>query len=92
MKFIDYYKVLGIERIASSEDIKRAYYKLARKYHPDNSSDLPNSLDKFLLIKQAYQVLSNLDSRIKYKMELENYELIKEQAKLEHKKRKNNEK
>lgn len=81
MKPIDYYKLLGIKSTASSEEIKRAYYKLARKYHPDQSDNDDSTLDKFLLIKQAYQILGDINSRIKYKIELENYEMIKNQDK-----------
>ncbi|MBX3044978.1 MAG: DnaJ domain-containing protein [Candidatus Kapabacteria bacterium] len=88
MKVIDYYKVLGIPRTASADDVKRAYYKLARKYHPDHTENDSKSLDKFLLIREAYFNLADIDNRIKYKFELENYELIQQQAKIELSKRK----
>jgi curved DNA-binding protein len=81
MKPIDYYKVLGIKRTASSDDIKRAYYKLARKYHPDYAENKDSALDKFLLVNQAYKILGDINSRLKYKIEIENYEIIKERAK-----------
>lgn len=58
----DYYKVLGIEKNASSDDIKKAYYKLAHKYHPDKGGD---SI-KFKEIHDAYQVLSNSEKRAQY--------------------------
>ena len=58
----DYYKVLGIEKNASSEDIKRAYYKLAHKYHPDKGGDAV----KFKEVHDAYQVLSNSEKRAQY--------------------------
>lgn len=63
MKQIDYYKILGVARTATAEDIKKAYYYLAKKYHPDKN---PNTKDKYLLISEAYKVLGNLDSRLDY--------------------------
>ena len=54
MAFIDYYKVLGVERNATQDDIKKAYRKMARKYHPDLNKDDPNAKDKFQEI-EAYQ-------------------------------------
>ena len=59
MAFIDYYKVLGVERNASQDDIKKAYRKMARKYHPDLNKDDPNAKDKFQEINEANEVLSD---------------------------------
>ena len=53
MAFIDYYKVLGVERNATQDDIKKAYRKMARKYHPDLNKDDPNAKDKFQEINEA---------------------------------------
>lgn len=59
MAFIDYYKVLGVERNATQDDIKKAYRKMARKYHPDLNKDDPNAKDKFQEINEANEVLSD---------------------------------
>lgn len=66
MAFIDYYKVLEISKKATEEEIKKAYRKLARKYHPDlNPNDKAAEL-KFKEINEANEVLSNPESRKKY--------------------------
>jgi len=66
MDFIDYYKVLGIDKTASDEDIKNAYRKLARKMHPDlNPNDKDAGL-KFQQINEANEVLSDPEKRKKY--------------------------
>ena len=66
MAFIDYYKGLGVERNASQDDIKKAYRKMARKYHPDLNKDDPNAKDKFQEINEANEVLSDPEKRKKY--------------------------
>jgi curved DNA-binding protein len=83
MKIVDYYKLLGISRTASALDIKKAYYRLARKYHPDLTDDSKANINKFILIKQAYRVLGDLENRLKYKIELEQNELMLKREKLE---------
>jgi len=65
MEFKDYYKTMGVEADASAEDIKRAYRKLARKYHPDVSED-PNAEDRFKEIGEAYEVLKDPAKREEY--------------------------
>ena len=66
MEYIDYYKVLGIPKTATDKDIKKAYRKLARKYHPDlNPNDKEAEL-KFKEINEANEVLSNPENRKKY--------------------------
>lgn len=66
MKFIDYYKVLGISKNASQEDIKKAYRKLARKYHPDLNPNDAEAEKKFKQINEAHEVLNNPENRKKY--------------------------
>lgn len=66
MAFIDYYKVLGIEKKASESDIKKAYRKLARKYHPDLNPNDTTASDKFKEINEANEVLSDPENRKKY--------------------------
>ncbi|HIE33935.1 MAG TPA: molecular chaperone DnaJ [Candidatus Altiarchaeales archaeon] len=61
----DYYEVLGVDRNASPEDIKRAYRRLAKKYHPDVNKD-PNAEEKFKEISEAYEVLIDPDKRTNY--------------------------
>ncbi len=66
MTFIDYYKTLGVEKTATDSAIKKAFRKLARKYHPDVNPDDPNAEKKFKEINEANEVLSNPESRKKY--------------------------
>ena len=55
----DYYKILGLDRNASKEEIKRAFRKMARKYHPDVNPDEPKTGDKFKQINEAYTILND---------------------------------
>jgi curved DNA-binding protein len=64
--YIDYYKVLGIEKKASQQEIKNAYRKLARKYHPDLNPDDKNAKANFQQINEAHEVLSDPEKRKKY--------------------------
>lgn len=66
MEFIDYYKVLGIDKKATSDDVKKAYRKLARKYHPDLNPDDLEAERKFKQINEAHEVLSDPEKRKKY--------------------------
>ena len=61
----DYYNVLGLEKGASKEEIKRAFRKLARKYHPDVNPDEGKSGEKFKEINEAYSILSDDKKRVK---------------------------
>lgn len=66
MEFIDYYKILGISKTATEKEIKSAYRKLARKYHPDINPDNKEAERKFKEINEAHEVLSNPENRKKY--------------------------
>ena len=66
MEYRDYYQTLGVKKSASQDDIKKAYRKLARKYHPDVNPDDPNAEEKFKNINEAYQVLSDEEKRKKF--------------------------
>lgn len=66
MEYRDYYKILGVDRKASAEDIKKAYRKLAMQYHPDRNPDNKAAEDKFKEINEAYQVLSDAEKRSRY--------------------------
>ena len=63
--FQDYYETLGVPRDASADDIRRAYRKLARKYHPDVNKE-PGAEDRFKQISEAYEVLRDDDKRARY--------------------------
>lgn len=63
---MDYYKILGVDKNASTTDIKKAYRKLALKYHPDRNKDNKEAEEKFKKISEAYAVLSDKEKRKQY--------------------------
>src|SRR5580765_5064304 len=65
MKYKDYYKILGVERGAADDEIKKAYRRLARKYHPDVSKEA-NAKEKFQEVAEAYETLRDKDKRAAY--------------------------
>src|SRR3990167_3919269 len=62
----DYYKILGVEKNASQEEIKKAFRQLARKYHPDVNQGNKNAEEKFKEINEAFQVLGNEKKKVQY--------------------------
>jgi len=74
MDFIDYYKILGLDKNASQDDIKKAYRKLARQHHPDLNPDDKEAHRKFQQINEANEVLSDPEKRKKYDQYGENWQ------------------
>lgn len=62
----DYYKILELEKSASSKDIRNAYIRLIRKYHPDKNPNNQKALKKYQDVVEAYNTLGDLDNRLKY--------------------------
>ncbi len=62
----DYYEVLGLEKGASADDIKKAYRQMAKKYHPDVNKNDPSAEEKFKEINEAYSVLNDADKKARY--------------------------
>lgn len=80
MAFLDYYKVLGVDKSASDSDIKKAYRKLARKYHPDVNPGDEEAKKKFQEINEANEVLGDPEKRKKYDQYGENWKHGEEYA------------
>lgn len=73
MEFRDYYKILGVERNADSQQIKRAYRKLAKEFHPDRNPGNTNAEERFKEINEAYEVLSDPQKRQRFDQLGESY-------------------
>ena len=74
----DYYKIMGVSQDASDKDIKMAYRKLARRYHPDISKE-PNAEEKFKEMGEAYEVLKDPVKRAEYNQYLKDREFNQRQ-------------
>jgi curved DNA-binding protein len=66
MEFKDYYKILGVDKNATQDEIKKAYRKLALKYHPDRNPNDKTAEEKFKEVTEAHEVLSDPEKRKKY--------------------------
>ncbi|NDV60367.1 DnaJ C-terminal domain-containing protein [Bacteroides sp. 519] len=73
MAYIDYYKILGVDKSATQDQIKKAYRKLARKHHPDLNPDNSDAIKQFQEINEANEVLSDPEKRKKYDQYGENW-------------------
>jgi len=66
MEYKDYYKILGVDKSAGTDEIRKVYRKLARKHHPDVNPGNKEAEERFKEINEAYQVLTNVEARAKY--------------------------
>ncbi len=66
MAFIDYYKILGVDKSIPQKDVKRAYLKRAKQFHPDLHPEDPKAKAKFQALNEAYEVIGDPDKRKKY--------------------------
>ncbi|HBZ68032.1 MAG TPA: molecular chaperone DnaJ [Bacteroidales bacterium] len=80
MDFVDYYQILEIKKTATPKEIKNAYRKLARRFHPDINPDVKDAKRKFQQINEANEVLSDPEKRAKYDQYGENWQHIGESA------------
>jgi len=71
----DHYKILGIQRSATTEEVKKAYFDLAKKYHPDSGD--ASAVKKFYQISTAYKILSDLSAKKSYDSHLESSKKVK---------------
>ena len=66
MAFIDYYKILGVDKTIAQKDVKKAYLKRAKQFHPDLHPDDPKAKAKFQALQEAYDVIGDAEKRAKY--------------------------
>jgi curved DNA-binding protein CbpA len=75
-KFIDYYKILGVDKNIPQDELKAAYRKRSKQFHPDLHPDDPKAKAKFQLLNEAYDVLSDPEKRKKYDQYGENWDKV----------------
>ena len=73
MAFVDYYKILGVSKDIPQKDVKKAYIKRAKQFHPDLHPDDPKAKAKFQALNEAYEVLNDPEKRKKYDQFGENW-------------------
>ena len=73
MAFVDYYKILGVDKNIPQKDVRAAYRKRAKQFHPDLHPNDPKAKAKFQALNEAYEVLSDPDKRAKYDQFGENW-------------------
>ena len=73
MAFIDYYKILGVDKTIPQKDVKKAYLKRAKQFHPDLHPNDPKAKAKFQALNEAYEVINDPEKRRKYDQYGENW-------------------
>lgn len=78
MAFIDYYKILGVPRDIPQDEVKKAYFKRAKQFHPDLHPDDPKAKAKFQALNEAYEVIGDKEKRAKYDQYGENWRMAEQ--------------
>ena len=73
MAFIDYYKILGVDKTIPQKDVKKAYLKRAKQFHPDLHPNDPKAKAKFQALNEAYEVINDPEKRRKYDQSCEHW-------------------
>ena len=78
MAFIDYYKILGVPKDIPQDEVKKAYFKRAKQFHPDLHPDDPKAKAKFQALNEAYEVIGDKEKRAKYDQYGENWRMAEQ--------------